>query len=147
MTLVVVGTPGCGKSVAIHKGLKSFSLSEPTTIPGPANSSNPTSARCELPFTLFLWSEFLTSLFVIDTRRRGRINNENPPDCLLDVIEIDIPMSGGEVSLSGELLLREDLPHIDGVIICYDSSDDGSFRPIEALLRTLVRRGVCSTRS
>ena len=46
MTLVVVGTSGCGKSTAIRKGLKKFALSEPIAcrsisgIPGLTSVTN-----------------------------------------------------------------------------------------------------------
>uniref|UniRef100_A0A0W0G3J5 Ras GEF n=1 Tax=Moniliophthora roreri TaxID=221103 RepID=A0A0W0G3J5_MONRR len=110
VTLVVVGTAGCGKSVAIRKGLKNYDLSEPSTpLPG-ANSS------------------------IRYTRRVGRVAQEDGSDCPLNVIEVDITDSMLESSISPVDNLPEALK-VDGVIICYDASVESSFTPVEDLLR------------
>ncbi|TFK77078.1 ras GEF [Pluteus cervinus] len=105
----MVGTPACGKSVAILNGLRSFNLSSPIDLPSP-NLTN--QLRC--------------------TRRIGQISNEEPPDCRLDVLEVDILV--GQVSLDG-FHWPEYFPRIDGIVICYDASNQQSFQPVEALLR------------
>lgn len=48
VTLIVVGTAGCGKSVAIRKGLRGHGLSEPTSVP--VLSMQGTSTRCSKNF-------------------------------------------------------------------------------------------------
>ncbi|KIY71610.1 ras GEF [Cylindrobasidium torrendii FP15055 ss-10] len=109
MTLVVVGTPGCGKSTVIRKGLKGFQLSEPTP---------------SLPGTHALRY----------TKRIGRLpRTDEPQDCPLIIIEVDIPTAISD-TLSAMDLLPEPT-RIDGVLICYSASDEPSFRPVEALLR------------
>lgn len=68
-----------------------------------------------------------------DTRRIGRITrNEDASDCPLHVIEVAIPNTAPGTEGS---VWPKGLPRIDGVIICYDSSDGLSFRPVEGLLR------------
>ncbi|EEB92382.1 hypothetical protein MPER_09117 [Moniliophthora perniciosa FA553] len=110
VTLVVVGTAGCGKSVAIRKGLKNYDLSEPSaSLPG-ANSS------------------------IRYTRRVGRVAQEDGSDCPLNVIEVDITDSMLESSISPVDNLPEAL-RVDGVIICYDASVESSFTPVEDLLQ------------
>ncbi|KAF8078601.1 ras guanine nucleotide exchange factor domain-containing protein [Lyophyllum atratum] len=110
VTLIVVGTAGCGKSVAIRKGLRGHGLSEPTSVP--VLSMQGTSTRY--------------------SRRVGAIRNQDTPDSPLHVIEIDVPTEPLE---PGELDWPDSLSTINGVIICYDASDRLSFQPVEGLLR------------
>lgn len=64
----------------------------------------------------------------------GRIaHSENTPGCPLHVFEIEVPSES--VDLDG-FVWPSSLSTIDGVIICYDSSDEASFKPVEGLLRT-----------
>ncbi|KAK7058945.1 hypothetical protein VNI00_001569 [Paramarasmius palmivorus] len=110
VTLVVVGTAGCGKSVAIRRGLKNYELSEPSaSLPGASSS-------------------------IRYTRRVGRLAQEDGSDCPLYVIEVDITDSMLESSISPVDNLPEALK-VDGVIICYDASVMSSFTPVEDLLR------------
>jgi hypothetical protein len=51
-------------------------------------------------------------------------------DCLLHVLEVDIAPTN--VGLPAG---PEGIPPINGVVICYDSSDQLSFQPVENLLR------------
>lgn len=105
VTVAVVGTTGCGKSTAIQKGLAGYDLSAPSSL-GPSPSP--------LRFT----------------RRIGRIRQaEDLSDCLLHVIEVD--MAPTNVGLPP---IPEGDPPINGVVICYDSSDQSSFQPVENLL-------------
>ncbi|GLB36172.1 putative guanine nucleotide exchange factor for Ras-like small GTPases [Lyophyllum shimeji] len=110
VTLIVVGTAGCGKSVAIRKGLRGHGLSEPTSVP--VLSMQGTSTRY--------------------SRRVGTVRNQNAPDSPLHVIEIDVPTEPLEPR---ELDWPDSLSTINGVIICYDASDKRSFQPVEGLLR------------
>lgn len=66
-----------------------------------------------------------------DSRRIGVIRNDSSPDTPLHVIELDIPK---EPTDQKRLDLHQSLS-INGVIICYDSSDEASFEPVEGLLR------------
>jgi hypothetical protein len=69
------------------------------------------------------------------SRRVGRIaRSENSPGCPLHVYEIDVPAESIHLK---DFILPENLSAIDGVIICYDSSDEASFKPVEGLLRAL----------
>ncbi|RDB28973.1 Ras guanine nucleotide exchange factor P [Hypsizygus marmoreus] len=110
VTLVVVGTPGCGKSVVIEKGLRGHGLSEPTSVP--VLSMQGTSTQY--------------------SRRIGTVRNDNGPDFPVHVIEIDVPT---EHLNPRELDWPKSLSTINGVIICYDSSDETSFKPVAGLLR------------
>ncbi|KAF9044714.1 ras GEF [Hymenopellis radicata] len=111
ITLVVVGVAGCGKSMVIRKGLKGYGLSDPSaSLPGTHSSSR-------------------------YTRRVGKISkSENTPECPLNVIEVDIPSAIPDTTLVTVNFLPE-APRVDGALICYDASDEPSFRPVEALLR------------
>nr|KAG5648008.1 hypothetical protein DXG03_007042 [Asterophora parasitica] len=60
VTLIVVGTGGCGKSVAIRKGLRGHGLSEPTSVP--VLSMQGTSTRCN-PSFLGIWLRLTSSFF------------------------------------------------------------------------------------
>lgn len=55
------------------------------------------------------------------------------PDCPLHVIEVDVSINAAD--LLNDSIWPEGLPRVDGVIICYDASDEDSFLPVEELLR------------
>ncbi|KAK0208341.1 ras guanine nucleotide exchange factor domain-containing protein [Desarmillaria ectypa] len=111
VTLVVVGVAGCGKSMVIRKGLRGYGLSDPS-VP--------------------LLGSQLASRY---TRRVGKLpRTDNTRECPLNIIEVDIPLSIPDTSVSTVNFLPE-APRVDGVLICYDASDEQSFRPVEALLR------------
>ncbi|EAU93003.2 hypothetical protein CC1G_06723 [Coprinopsis cinerea okayama7 len=106
ITLAIIGTASCGKSSVIRKGLANYSLSEAATSHAPDN-----------PVIRY-------------TQRTGRIPSESSADCLLHAVEIDVPSS-----ITALPPLPKDLPALDGVIICYDSSNATSFQPVEMLLK------------
>ncbi|KAF5390357.1 hypothetical protein D9757_002906 [Collybiopsis confluens] len=110
ITIAVVGTAGCGKSVAIRKGLKNHNLSEPS---GPLPGAHPT---------------------IRHTRRTGRYTKEEGIECPLHVIEVDVTAEMMQSPISPLDYLPEALK-VDGVVVCYDASDEASFRPVEDLLR------------
>lgn len=71
----------------------------------------------------------------LDTQRTGRASrNDSHPDCSLYVIEIDIVASRLDPPPSKATAWPEGTPRVDGVIICYDASDEASFSPVESLL-------------
>ena len=134
VTLVVVGTAGCGKSVAIRKGLKNYDLSEPSApLPGARSS-----IRCESNTVFSTILAFQRTNLNPDTRRTGRLAHEDGSNCPLNVIEVDITDSMLESSISPVDNLPEAL-RVDGVVICYDASVEASFTPVEDLLRKLPR--------
>ncbi|KAE9411110.1 ras GEF [Gymnopus androsaceus JB14] len=110
ITIAVVGTAGCGKSVAIRKGLKNNNLSEPS---GPLPGAHPS---------------------IRHTRRTGKFTREEGVECPLHVIEVDVTAEMLQSPISPLDYLPEALK-IDGVIVCYDASDEASFRPVEDLLK------------
>lgn len=111
VTLVVVGVAGCGKSMVIRKGLRGYGLSDPSAP--------------------LLGSQHASRY----TRRVGKLpRTDNIQECPLNIIEVDIPLSIPDTSVSTVNFLPE-APRVDGVLICYDASDEQSFRPVEALLR------------
>lgn len=67
-----------------------------------------------------------------DIRRTGRIDLEKSPSGktshVLEVIEIEAQTTNGGLSKWPQL------PLIDGLIICYDASDESSYYPVEGLL-------------
>lgn len=111
VTLVVLGTVGCGKSTAVRRGLKGFTLSEPapyvpsSPLPGLSRTS-----RC--------------------TRRTGCItHSELGSECALYVIEADVSPSDIFTPPSSSS------SRLDGICIGYDASDESSFDVVEDLLR------------
>ncbi|KAL1738736.1 hypothetical protein HDZ31DRAFT_11016, partial [Schizophyllum fasciatum] len=111
VNVVVLGTTGCGKSSVIRRGLKGFSLSDPSSFvpssPLPGVSRN---ARC--------------------TRRTGRITDSDlGPECPLYVVEADVSPSDSFAPIPPSS------SRLDGICICYDASDEGSFEVVEDLLR------------
>ncbi|KAF4605237.1 hypothetical protein EYR40_004020 [Pleurotus pulmonarius] len=114
ITLGIVGAPGCGKSRAVRKGLNGHFLQEPVILQGASTNNT--------------WSRY--------TQRVGRASrNDSHPDCSLYVIEIDIVASRLDPPPSKATAWPEGTPRVDGVIICYDASDEASFTPVESLLK------------
>ncbi|KAJ3928633.1 MAG: ras guanine nucleotide exchange factor domain-containing protein [Lentinula lateritia] len=110
ITLAVVGTAGCGKSVAVRKGLKNNNLSDPSgPLPGPHPS-------------------------IRHTRSTGTFTRDEGVECPLHVIEVDVISEILQSPITPLDYLPEALK-IDGVIVCYDASDESSFRPVEDLLK------------
>ncbi len=71
----------------------------------------------------------------------GKIaKSENTPECPLNIIEVDIPSAIPDTTLVTVNFLPE-APRVDGALICYDASDEPSFRPVEALLRVSISSG------
>lgn len=112
VTLVVIGTVGCDKPAVIRKGLKGYKLSDPTSSLTP-----PTMQGHRLGCL----------------QRHGRIaHHESLPDYFLTVIDVDVPtraINPGDLTWPGQLSA------VDGAIVCYDSSNEHSFKPVEGLLR------------
>ncbi|KAL1670370.1 ras guanine nucleotide exchange factor domain-containing protein [Schizophyllum commune] len=111
VNVVVLGTTGCGKSSVIRRGLKGFSLSDPSSYvpssPLPGVSRN---ARC--------------------TRRTGRITDSDlGPECPLYVVEADVSPSDSFAPIAPSQ------SRLDGICICYDASDEETFEVVEDLLR------------
>ncbi|KAK2461898.1 hypothetical protein APHAL10511_006361 [Amanita phalloides] len=117
VTLVVVGTPGCGKSTVIRKGLKKFALSEAIAcrsisgIPGIMSVTN-------------------------YIRRTGRVGQlENIIDCPLKVVEANIILPTAQGSLPRQNVpILDPVSRVDGVVVCYDASSPSSFLTVENLL-------------
>lgn len=115
VTLVVVGSAGCGKSTVIRKGLKRFALSEPIAcptisgIPGLASVTN-------------------------YIRRTGRVGQlENVIDCPLKVLEASAQVAPGSSPIRHNPIL-DPVPRVDGAVICYDASNPSSFVPLDRML-------------
>lgn len=70
---------------------------------------------------------------VAGLQRHGRIaHHESLPDYFLTVIDVDVPtraINPGDLTWPGQLSA------VDGAIVCYDSSNEHSFKPVEGLLR------------
>lgn len=75
--------------------------------------------------------------YTLDSYRLGTIVRDKVPDCPLTIIEIDILLADGHIPRNH--LWPEAVPCIDGAVICYDSADHASFKPVELLLRKLSR--------
>ncbi|KAF5355854.1 hypothetical protein D9756_003782 [Leucocoprinus leucothites] len=113
VTLIVIGVSGCGKSQAIRKGLSGFNLSDP------------------LPSTVQrVVGDISAPLY---TYRLGTVIRDKFPDSPLTVIEIDIALTDAHIPRGH--LWPEAVPCLDGAVICYDSADRNSFKPVEQLLR------------
>jgi hypothetical protein len=70
---------------------------------------------------------------VAGSHRHSRITrHENLPNYFLNVIDVDVPT---QAINQDDLNWPKQLSRVDGAIVCYDSSDEHSFRPVEGLLR------------
>ncbi|KAI0348025.1 ras GEF [Trametopsis cervina] len=112
ITIAVLGAQGSGKSTIIRKGLKSYGLSEAT------NSSSAPGTGGEIFKYVY---------------RVGRISHKQASDCLLRVLEVDfLALDFG--SDEHPSIFPEGAPPIDGLVLCYDSSDRTSFKYVEKAL-------------
>ncbi|KAF8872129.1 ras guanine nucleotide exchange factor domain-containing protein, partial [Gymnopilus junonius] len=107
IVLAVVGTKSCGKSTLVYKGLSSYGLKESTVT-----------------------KPLLADLFP-DVRQACSVflDFSTEPSLPVEVVEIEIQSTD-----RGPLKLPQELLPIDGVMICYDSSDRESFQPVKSLL-------------
>ncbi|KZT30401.1 ras GEF [Neolentinus lepideus HHB14362 ss-1] len=115
ISIAVVGTSHCGKSTFVEKGLKAYGLSKPI------GCSVPLGDKGTFDYT------FRTGRIPRPHSSHGRI---------LGIMEVDVPARNlDHISTSSGPVWPGGAPDIQGVLICYDSSDDTSFQPIERLLR------------
>jgi hypothetical protein len=69
----------------------------------------------------------------LDSRRIGSISSdEHFPDRPIQVLEVDSPLN---LDGTTSRIWPEFLPKLHGVIVCYDASLDGSFQPVQTLVR------------
>jgi len=110
IVLVVIGTSGCGKSTVIRKGLSSYGLSESNVVPEDPQAGTP---------------QFIQRSCSV------AVDPDSPdgPSHAIQVIEVEAETK------DGRLQWPHGLPPMDGVIICYDSSNKNSFQPVEGLLK------------
>ncbi|KAF9569596.1 ras GEF [Agrocybe pediades] len=107
VVLAVIGTAGCGKSTVIRKGLRSgFNMQEVPYEQG-------RSLEAGLP---------PITLRVGVVLEEPTLPNPRP----LEVYEVRVD-GGGLISL-------QNLPKLDGVMICYDTTDETSYIPVESIL-------------
>ncbi|KAI0825148.1 ras GEF [Trametes gibbosa] len=112
ISLLVIGPHGCGKTAVIQKGLKQYGLGKPEEIK--IDSPNGNGA-------------------FIYTQRSGTIPaGQGILEHRLRVLEADV----STFNLSDARgILSEATEVWDGIIICYDATDDNSLRHVEDLLR------------
>ncbi|KAI0778171.1 ras GEF [Trametes elegans] len=112
ISLLVIGPHGCGKSSIIQKGLKQYGLGRPEEI----QVDNPQGK----------------SVFTY-TQRSGKIPaGPGNPEYALRVLEADV----FTFNLKDARGIWSDAGQVwDGIIICYDSTDEKSIRHVEDLLR------------
>ncbi|GJE86098.1 ras GEF [Phanerochaete sordida] len=115
VTLVVVGAAGSGKSTIIRKGLKSYGLSEASS------SMSPRGVEGERFRYIY---------------RVGRISYNQATDRLLRVLEVDTPPGTHGDGQRG--FLPEGAPPIDGLVICYDASEESTFTNVEGVLQSMA---------
>ncbi|KIP11969.1 hypothetical protein PHLGIDRAFT_98679 [Phlebiopsis gigantea 11061_1 CR5-6] len=116
ITLVVVGATGTGKSTVIRKGLKAYGLSEASTSMSPPGAEG---GRFRYVY------------------RVGRISHNQATDRLLRVLEVDILSL--DLSVNGyHGILPEGAPAIDGLVLCYDASNETSFVHVEDVLHSVA---------
>lgn len=115
ISIAVVGTSHCGKSTFVETGLCAYGLSNPLA--------------CSVPLGEKGAFEY--------TFRTGRIPRPHSGRTrILGVMEVDVPArSLDHVSNTDCPIWPGGAPDIQGVLICYDCSDEQSFQPIESLLR------------
>jgi hypothetical protein len=71
--------------------------------------------------------------FNLDSRRIGSIpSDEHFPDRPIQVLEVESPLN---LDRPTSRIWPEFLPKLHGVIVCYDASLEGSFQPVQTLVR------------
>lgn len=131
VTLVVTGTKDSGKSAAIRKGLTGYGLSDPVVTIKPSRlPGGLLASSCK--YTVIIISDNLTFLIFSDSIRIGRIAQSDGLSHPLHVIEVDLSTAVSKTTNAFDI---EDIPAVDGVIVCYDSTNQRSFQPVETLLR------------
>ncbi|KAI0639385.1 ras GEF [Trametes polyzona] len=113
ISLLVIGPHGCGKSTIIQKGLKQYGLGKPKEIEIKSSSGR--------------------GVFTY-TQRKGTIPpGQGIPEHSLRVLEADV----STFNLSDARGIWSDATEVwDGVVICYDATDEHSLRHVEDILRT-----------
>ncbi|EKM61029.1 uncharacterized protein PHACADRAFT_247338 [Phanerochaete carnosa HHB-10118-sp] len=115
VTLVVVGAAEAGKSTIIRKGLKSYGLSEANSSTSPPGAEG---GRFRYIY------------------RVGRISYNQATDRLLRVLEVDIPP---DIAGDGQRgILPEGAPAIDGLVVCYDASQESTFTNVVEVLQSMA---------
>ncbi|KAI0361643.1 ras GEF [Trametes cingulata] len=111
ISLLVVGPHGCGKSTIIQKGLKQYGLGKPEEI------------QIESPDAKGSFTY---------TQRSGTIPAGQVPAHALRVLEADV----STFNLSDARGVWSEATEVwDGIVICYDATDENSLRHLEDLLR------------
>ncbi|THH16999.1 hypothetical protein EW146_g3739 [Bondarzewia mesenterica] len=113
VTVALVGEPRCGKSAAISKGLKAYGLSEPAKMRDGMDLDK-------------------SFGYIV---REGTLVHEHSPERVLRVLEVDSPSLQIEPNLADLRLWPKAAPRLDGVIVCYDVSQEASFAQVEYLLK------------
>ncbi|KAI0322721.1 ras guanine nucleotide exchange factor domain-containing protein [Amylostereum chailletii] len=111
ISIAVVGGKACGKSTAIAKGLKAYSLSEPTLHTRTGDGR---------PFTY--------------VEREGRIPRPRSPDHILHVLEVDVAELDDPLH-PGTFVWPSGAPQLDAVLVCYDVSRHDSVTHVDDLSR------------
>ncbi|KAI0793485.1 ras guanine nucleotide exchange factor domain-containing protein [Abortiporus biennis] len=115
VTIAVIGGPNSGKSSAIRKGLKGYTLSDPTSVSGPSASSE----------------RIFTSQY---SYRLGKLMHvSGQPDTLLRVLEIDAITMDLTIERSAVVGIE---PSVDGIVVCYDVGSETSFEYVKDVLRS-----------
>lgn len=70
---------------------------------------------------------------LLDVSRTGKIAQNQNPAGILRVIEVDLPDL--KLTSASTTFWPESAPRIDGVIVCYDASDEQTFTHVEQLIR------------
>ncbi|KAL1951959.1 hypothetical protein VTO73DRAFT_1108 [Trametes versicolor] len=112
ISLLVIGPHGCGKSTIIQKGLKHYGLGKPEEI------------QIESPNGRGVFTY---------TQRSGTIPpGQGIPEHTLRVLEADV----STFNLSDARGVWSDATDVwDGIVICYDATDENSIHHVEDLLR------------
>ncbi|TFY71062.1 hypothetical protein EVG20_g1954 [Dentipellis fragilis] len=113
VTVAVVGEPGCGKSMAIIKGLKGYGLSDESQM-----------------------SELLGGHKVFNyTLREGKIARDSATDRTLRVLEVNTAYLHLDRAILGDSIWPDGAPALDGAFVCYDVAQESSFARVEDVLK------------
>ncbi|TFY69742.1 hypothetical protein EVJ58_g219 [Rhodofomes roseus] len=107
ITIAVMGAEGCGKSTVIQKGLKAYGLSDPVvaTVAPDMNDSDQRPVTC--------------------IERTGRLSfNSSSQEYVLRVIEVET----SSMDLNNTGCETWENPSLRGVVVCYDSSREDTFK-------------------
>ncbi|KAH8927879.1 ras GEF [Atractiella rhizophila] len=138
LVVAVVGPRGVGKSTVIKKGVKRW-VGQPTVLQEDEDGSKSACLsifkdfllvrNCHADFPSLLWAKVMSITSLMPLQGHNRI---------VEVLEIDMSM----LSYTDQgVVWPDNLPQLDGAMICYDATDPRAIHTLATLLHSFWTRG------